>query len=102
MICLKKCILWGAAMMTLSSVAAPKTSIEVQFLGRYETGFFDSGGSEIVAHDPSTQRLFVINAAAVTVDVLDISNPSSPTLVQTLDVTAFGDSANSVAIHDGL
>jgi DNA-binding beta-propeller fold protein YncE len=63
---------------------------------------FDAGAAEIVAHDPKTQRLFVVNAQDATVDVLDIKNPSNPTKLGSLDVTTHGAVANSVAVQDGI
>lgn len=81
-----------------------QTLIELNLLGSYHApgDVFDSGAAEIVAHDADNQRLFVVNAGAATVDVLDIQDPSSPVLLQTIDATAEGASANSVAVHGGL
>ncbi len=81
-----------------------RTLIELNVLGSYRSpgDVFDSGAAEILAHDGVNQRLFVVNAGAATVDVLDIQDPSSPVLLQTIDATAEGASANSVAVHDGL
>lgn len=69
-------------------------------VGRYDSGLRGQSAAEIVAHDPGTQRLFVINAAAKSIDVLDIADPSNPVRVETL-AEAGGD-ANSVAVRDGL
>ena len=71
-------------------------------IGSYTTGIFDEGASEIVAYDATSQRLFSINAAATSVDILDLSDPTVPTLVTQIDATELGASANSVAVHDGL
>src|SRR5687767_12966707 len=62
----------------------------------------DASPSEIVAHDPETQRLFVVNAVAAKIDVFKIENPSKPTLFRTIDVRPFGSVANSVAVHNGV
>ena len=77
-------------------------SISLTPIGSYASGIFEEGGAEIVAHDPSTQRLFVVNAQAATVDVLSIGNPSRPKKVGQIDITPFGAVANSIAVHDGL
>ena len=37
-------------------------ALELTPIGTYATGIFDDGAAEIVAHDPSTQRVFVTNA----------------------------------------
>ena len=71
-------------------------------IGRYESGIFDESAAEIVAHDPGTQRLFVVNANNAAVDVLDIANPTNPTLISTIDVTSIGAGANSVAVANGV
>ncbi len=86
----------------------PKASlpglIELNVLGSYKApgNVFDESAAEIVAHDASNQRLFVVNANAATVDVLDIRNPSAPVLVNTIDASREGASANSVAVYGDL
>ena len=57
---------------------ANEKSISLTPIGTYASGIFDAGGAEIVAHDARTQRLFVVNAQAATVDVLSIRDPSQP------------------------
>lgn len=87
-------------------------TIEIEPIGTYATGTFDESAAEIVAHDPATQRLFVVNAAAGTVEVLDIGDPTEPTKLFDL-VTAGAEAAdgstvdagavaNSVAVRDGV
>ncbi len=76
------------------------TLIELSLVGRYDSGIRGESGAEIVAHDPLTQRLFVVNAAASALDVINIADPTAPTLVQTLSEE--GGDANSVAIFNGL
>lgn len=71
------------------------------FLGRYTSEFgFDSRGAEIVAYHPLSARLFVSNAGAQRIDVVDIGDPSEPQLVNTIDTSPFGAHANSVAAND--
>jgi hypothetical protein len=76
--------------------------IELNVIGQYQTGVFDDGAAEIVAHDPRSQRLFAVNASAASVDVLDINDPTNPLLIGTIDATQLGAGANSVAVHKGL
>ncbi len=73
------------------------SGLQLTPIGTYSTGLFAQGGAEIVAHDPETQRLFSINAGVRTVDILDIRNPTNPTLLKTIDTWALG-SPNSVAV----
>ncbi|MGB3202588.1 MAG: choice-of-anchor I family protein [Nodosilinea sp.] len=71
-------------------------------LGTYKTGIFDDSAAEIVAYDPDSQRLFVVNASVPAVDVLSISDPTNPTQLFSIDPSEFGSSANSVAIANGI
>ncbi|MGZ8899454.1 MAG: choice-of-anchor I family protein, partial [Limisphaerales bacterium] len=68
----------------------------------YASGQYGVAAAEIVAHDPATQRLLVVNAQAATVDVLDISDPTQPTKIGQIDLLLYGGVANSVAVRDGL
>jgi PKD repeat protein len=75
--------------------------VRLESIGRYESGLFDEGGAEIVDYHAPTQRLFVINADLGGVDVLDVSDPTTPTKVAAIDVTGAlenASSANSVAV----
>jgi hypothetical protein len=76
--------------------------IELSPLGIYASGIFDEGAAEIVAFDPKTQRLFVSNADANTIDVLDASDPSTPALAFTIDLSPYGGGVNSVAVNKGI
>lgn len=88
-----------------AAFAAPAKTLDLAVLGTYQTGVFDEGAAEIVAYDPATMQLFVINADAKTVDILDISNPATPTKVGEIDVAdhiADTGGVNSVAVHEGV
>jgi DNA-binding beta-propeller fold protein YncE len=71
-------------------------------IGSYASGIFDEAGAEIVAHDPVTQRLYVVNAQAASVDVLSIADPTLPTKIGTINLAILGGVANSVAVRDGV
>lgn len=61
------------------------------------------GAAEITAYDPDSEQLFVVNNSGATkVDVVDISDVSSPQLVQSLDMTFYGGGVNSVAVKNGM
>ncbi|MCA8942435.1 MAG: choice-of-anchor I family protein, partial [Planctomycetes bacterium] len=76
--------------------------IQLTKIGGYESGVFDEGAAEISAYDAGTQRLFVTNADANTLDVLSLADPTNPTLLFTVDLSPYGDGVNSVAVHDGV
>ncbi len=80
------------------------STIQMRQAGTYQApgAVFDEGAAEIVAYDRNNHRLFVINANDVSVDVLDISDVDNPQLLDTIDASAEGGSANSVAVHGNL
>ena len=100
-----------------SLVAAPlslaQASIDLELLGTYSQpdpgAAFDASAAEIVAFDKKSDRLFVTNGNDKTIDIIDISEPASPVLYDSINVTddsGFGDflggGANSVAVARGL
>ncbi len=91
-------LLFTVTALTVVAVAG----VHLKPIGTYATNIFASGAAEIVAHDVTTQRIFVINASAQGVDAIDISDPTNPTLVGTFDVKPYGKQANSVAVHNGI
>lgn len=92
-------ILAGLSFVTLSANATPAT---LELLGRYETGVYLDGASEISAYEPGSQRLFTTNGATGQLDVLDLSDPTQPTLLFSIDLAPYGSNANSVAVFGGV
>ncbi|GAA0844438.1 choice-of-anchor I family protein [Marinobacter szutsaonensis] len=98
------CSLLDSAGKAESAIDNRQSQLQLSVLGSYRpTGnVFDESAAEIVAYDKRNQRLFVVNANASTVDVLDIRDPANPKRVQTIDATVEGASANSVAVDGNL
>jgi len=93
------------AVVVLLSSSTADAQISLHDIGRFQhEGPFDSGASEIVAYDPETQRLFVANAALGTIDILNIEDPTMPTLFRSISVVSLGlgKQPNYVAVHDGV
>lgn len=99
-----KTLLLGASALPIifGFTSCQHFTVELEQIGRYESGIFAEGAAEIVSFDSKTQRTFVINAEESTVDVLSMSNPAAPVLLSTIDATQLGDGANSVATHNGI
>ncbi len=71
-------------------------------LGTYRSGIYDRSAAEIPAHDPRSQRLFVVNAADRAIDIIDIRNPAAPVLVRQVKFAPeVGHAPNSVAVLNG-
>ncbi|MED5240004.1 MAG: choice-of-anchor I family protein [Pseudomonadota bacterium] len=79
-------------------------SVKLSWLGSYKTGLLDESAAEIPAYDAASQRLFVVNAEAGELDVLDLSDPAAPVKIGSINVSAIaaGAEVNSVAVQDGL
>jgi hypothetical protein len=85
-----------------TSTLEAKHQISLEPIGTYLTGLAFQDAAEIPTYDPVTQRVFVVNSQAAAVDVLDISDPTNPSFLFSIDVTSFGRVANSVDVHDGV
>lgn len=82
------------------SATAPN-GLGIEFLTSYAiTG--DNPGSEILAHDAASERLFVMNSGNASVEILDFSTPSNIAAVSTIDLSAYGDGGTSVAYKNGI
>ena len=71
-------------------------------LGTYDSGVTFESAAEIVSYDPTTERAFIVNAMSASVDVLDISTPSSPIKIETIEVSSMGAGVNSIDVHGGV
>ena len=73
--------------------------------GYQEIASINLGGvnsAEITAFDPTTKRLFAVNNGAENkIDVLDISNPASVTVIKSISMLTYGGYVNSVAVSNG-
>jgi hypothetical protein len=70
-------------------------------LSTFQNGAAGSNSAEIVAHDPSTQRLYIANSIGAKLDIVNFANPASPALITSLSITSYGN-INSVAVHDSI
>ncbi|MEQ9609808.1 MAG: choice-of-anchor I family protein, partial [Kiloniellaceae bacterium] len=82
--------------------AAPvaQDDLEIERLQTYDSGLGE-GSAETVAYDSASQRLFITNSDAESVDIVDISDPTQPQKVGSIDVSASG-SPTQVAVKDGI
>ncbi len=91
---------------------ASRTTIALDYQGNFRKAGsgFDVSAAEIVAFDPSTDRVFIVNAESGMLDIADLTSPANPTYVSSLDVAGDVDNAkgvtmgavNSVSVHGGI
>ncbi|HMM45599.1 MAG TPA: choice-of-anchor I family protein [Candidatus Macondimonas sp.] len=92
---------WLMAIGGLIAMNAHASELSLLRLGEYRTGLFGQGAAEISAYDAASHRLFISNAVANTIDILDVSNPTAPSLVSSIDLSPYGGGVNSVAADRG-
>ena len=85
--------------------APPPKDIVLTSIGAYDTPFFDQGAVEIAAYDSKSQRAFLTFASLPRIEVIDLSDPTNPSLAHIINLTPWGGNdahATSVAVHNGV
>lgn len=75
-------------------------SIKLNLINSY-TGLVNSGSTEILDYDPTSQRLFVTNASNDRFEILDFSDPLNITKIDSIDISSLG-SINSLVVSNGV
>jgi len=75
--------------------------VDLSHVASYKSGVFDEGAMEIVAYNAMGQTLYAVNGYTDHIDVFDISNPSNIVKTDSIDISTYGDAANSVAYYGG-
>jgi hypothetical protein len=79
----------------------PNNTITLDYIGSFDPSGVSNSTCEIVVHDPASQRLFTISAVSKKLDIIDFSNPSNLSLVNSIDMTPYG-GITSVAVKNGI
>ncbi|MDP3109008.1 choice-of-anchor I family protein [Hydrogenophaga sp.] len=89
---------------TTPVVEATPTGLALEKIG----SFAHAGGlssAEITAYDPRSKRLFVVNGANASVDVLNLADPTNPVLLGSITAASIGANlaaVNNVAVFNGI
>ncbi len=89
-------------LLFISGHALAQSLVQLEFLGRYSTGVFDEGATEIIAYDGATERLFSVNGNTGNIDIIDISDVTNPVFMSSIDLSPYGGGANSVDFRYGV
>ena len=81
-------------------IPSASNSLTLNLLSSFSNGVSGSNSAEIVAHDPSTQRLYIANSIGAKLDIVDFVNPSNPVLLNSVPINTYGN-INSVAVKNG-
>jgi hypothetical protein len=82
-------------------IPSPSNALALNLLASFSNTVSGSNSAEIVAHDPTTQRLYIANSLGAKVDIINFVNPSAPTLISSINITPYGN-INSVAVRNGI
>ena len=72
----------------------------MEHITSFSNGAAGSNSAEIVAYEKLSKRLFIANSIGNKLDIVNFSNPSSPSLIRSISLTPYGN-INSVAAKDG-
>jgi hypothetical protein len=79
----------------------PTNQISLNYIGSFDPSGTNTSSTEIVVHDPATQRLFTISSITDVFDIINFSNPTSPTVVNTINMAPYG-GITSIAVKTEL
>ncbi|WP_284653320.1 choice-of-anchor I family protein [Flavobacterium terrisoli] len=79
----------------------PTNQIELNYVGSFDPSGANTSTCEIVVHDPVSQRLFTTSAIAGFLDIINFSDPTTPSVVTSVDMNVYG-GVTSVAVKNGI
>ena len=79
----------------------PNNDIQLDYVGSFDPSGAGVSTCEIVVHDPISQKLFTISAVSKKLEIINFANPSSLTLINSIDMTPYG-GITSVAVKNGI
>ena len=79
----------------------PTNELNLSLLSSFSNGAGGSNSAEIVTFDSSVDRLYIANSIGGKLDIINFSNPSSPVLLSSINLSAYGN-INSVVAHDSV
>ncbi|AZA58417.1 choice-of-anchor I family protein [Chryseobacterium shandongense] len=79
----------------------PSNQIVLNYIGSFDPSGNNNSSTEIVVHDPATQRLFTISSLTDVFDIINFSNPTTPTVINTINMAPYG-GITSIAVKNGI
>ena len=95
----------GSMLITTGTIANAAPPLAAGGLQLVPVGTYDGGGygrAEIVAFDAASERMFINNGTQNRIDIVSIADPTTPTLVSSVDVSSYNGYTNSVAAANGI
>ena len=80
---------------------SPTNELNLTLLTSFSNGLAGSNSAEIVSFDSDVDRLYIANSVGQKLDIVNFSNPASPTIINSISLTPYGN-INSVVAHDSI
>ena len=74
------------SLMILGTIASPAMASGLKPLGTYSTGIYDDSAATISTYDALNYNIFVTNKSTNQIDILNIKNPTSPSLIKSIKI----------------
>ncbi|MCF8408470.1 MAG: choice-of-anchor I family protein [Crocinitomicaceae bacterium] len=75
--------------------------LNLNLLTSYSNGVSGTNSAEIVAFDPTVDRLYIVNSIAGKLDIVNFANPSTPVAITSINLSTYG-GINSIVAHNGV
>lgn len=79
----------------------PSNQISLNYIGSFDPSGNNNSSTEIVVHDPTTQKLFTISSLTDVFDIINFANPLAPSVINTVNMAPYG-GITSIAVKNGL
>ena len=84
-----------------SQAPIPSNQIELNYIGSFDPSGASTSTCEIVVHDAVSQRLFTTSAVAGYLDIIDFSNPTNLSVINSVNINPYG-GVTSDAVKNGI
>lgn len=84
-----------------SQAPIPSNQIELNYIGSFDPSGASTSTCEIVVHDAVSQRLFTTSTVAGYLDIIDFSNPTNLSVINSVNINPYG-GVTSVAVKNGI
>ncbi|MCF8277029.1 MAG: choice-of-anchor I family protein [Flavobacteriales bacterium] len=91
-------------LLLLSAIVASTATwaqVTLTPIGSYHTGIFGESATEIMAYNAEDERVYSTNGSTNAIDIIDLSDPTNPTLDFSIDMSSYGSGVNSVYFKNG-
>lgn len=79
----------------------PSGQIQLNYIGSFDPSGNNNSSTEIVVHDPASQKLFTISSITDVFDIIDFSTPAALSVVKTVNMAPYG-GITSIAVKNGI